>query len=116
MIDGVIHVNATLAEIKDFIHSCKKKIDRFAGVNVLISKRPGWSYIVAKSENSFRAQMVLPIFLDYANPVHRPVIANAINQAMYGKDMEPEDLEKQMIEVVDKKETKKEVNNNGTKH
>jgi len=92
-----ISVLMTLAEIKDFVISCKKKYEGLAGFNVLVSKMPGWSYIIAKDTDSLAPKNVLKINMDYIDPIQRPLIANAIHEALYRTSMTPSAMEDEMI-------------------
>ena len=89
-------VKKTLEEIKDFVRWCKRDPD-LAGFNVRISKHIGTSYILGKVKHSMEPKYVLPIMLDYANPIERPMIANAIYKAIHSKSMTPEALEDEMV-------------------
>ena len=85
----------TLAEIKDFVRHCQKD-PLLAGFDVLITKNRT-SVVIAKTEESFMAKYVLPIPLDYADPLQRPLIANAIREAMTGTSMTAEEMENEMV-------------------
>jgi len=95
-----ISVNNTLYEIGEFVRHCLAQ-DDFAGINVLISKTPGKSYVIGKVFSTPKPKWVLPIFLDYSNPVQRPIIADAIHRAMYGEGMTPEAMENEMVSKAD---------------
>ena len=89
-------VLAETENIKDFVKSCKK-IKDFAGFNVCASKHVGQSYILAKKNDSLKAFCTLTIKLDCVNPLERAIIFNEINRGMYGADMAPELIEKELI-------------------
>ena len=86
-----------LAEIKDFVIWNRKNEPDLAGFNVAVSKHFGKSYVIAKNNTSFMASHVLPIDMDYADPVQRPLIANAIREALYGESMNDEEMENEMV-------------------
>lgn len=90
-------VLAILVDIKNFVRWNRRNEPELAGFNVLVSKQPGKSYILAKNNDSFMAKHVLPIDMDYADPLQRPLIANAISEALYDKSMSSEQMENEMI-------------------
>ena len=89
-------VNVEIEKIKDFVKSCKRIRD-FAGFNLCASRHMGQSYILAKKNDSLKAFCHLTIKLDCINPLERVMIFNTINEAMYGKEMAPELLEKELV-------------------
>ena len=91
-----ISVNNTLYEIGEFVRHCLAQ-DDFAGINVLISKTPGKSYVIGKVFSTPKPKWVLPIWMDAADPVQSPIIHNAIHRAMYGEELEPEEMEDLMV-------------------
>lgn len=95
-----ISILKELAEIEDFVRTTSKEED-VLGFNVLVSKHPGKSYVLAKGEVQQKAKYVLPVQLDNANPIHRPLIANAIHRGMYGEELSPEAMENAMVEMSD---------------
>jgi len=88
-------VNA-LAEIKDFVRVCKKD-ETFAGFNVVVCKRGRDSLLLGKCNDSLMARYILKIPLDVADPLQRPLVYNAIHEAMYGKSMTAEEMENEMV-------------------
>ena len=91
------HVLAILAEIEDFVRSTSKN-EEIQGYNVLASKHPNKSYILAKTELHKKPVYVLPIMMDYFHPADRPLIANAIHRGLHnGADLSPEDMEAEMV-------------------
>lgn len=90
---GVI---AALAEIEDFVKQASRE-DRIGGFNVYVSRVPGKSYVLAKCVDTLKPIYSLPVWLDWANPVERPLIANAINKGLTGKELEAEELESEMV-------------------
>lgn len=91
-----ISVNNTLFEITEFVNHCLAQ-DDFAGINVLISRTPGKSYVIGKVFSHPKPKWVLPIWMDYSNPIQRPIIADTIHKAMYGENMTPEAMEDEMV-------------------
>lgn len=91
-----VSILTTLAEIKDFVKWCKHD-ENLAGFNVVVGVDCRKSYVVGKTADSLRPRYILPIWMDWTNPVERPLIANAINEALYGKPLSPEEMEKEMI-------------------
>lgn len=87
----------TLATIKDFVRWCKKTDENLAGFNVRPGRKPNQSFIIGKDNTSLMPKYVLPIDMDWVNPVERPLIANAIHEALYGESMQPEDMEAEMV-------------------
>lgn len=90
-------VLAILADIKNFVRWNRRNEPNLAGFNVLVSKHPGKSYVLAKNNDSFMSKHVLPIDMDYADPLQRPLIANAISEALYDKAMTAEQMENEMV-------------------
>lgn len=86
----------TIAEIKDFITEMKKNKD-FAGSNISLSKHPGKSYIIAKSYSKPMPICVLPVDLDYFDPMQKILIDEAVYEATYNKKMSPEEAEASII-------------------
>lgn len=91
-----VSVKATLQEITDFVKFCKAD-KNLAGFNLFVSKIPGKSYILGKVVGDPMPRYVLPIWLDVVDPLQRPIIMDTIHMAYYGKPMEPEKLEDEMI-------------------
>ena len=91
-----LSVLETLQEIKDFINWCQKDKE-LAGFNVVISQTDYGSYILGKTYDSLKAKYVLPIDLDYTDPIQRPLIANAIHEALYRESMTAEEMENEMV-------------------
>ena len=103
MIKGLapgVSVLATLAEIKDFVRHCNKD-ERLLGFNMMVSKHPGRSYIMGKTNDSLQAKYVLPIPMDCMDPVQRPLIANAIHEGIHHKSMTAEAMENEMVSKAD---------------
>jgi len=86
----------TLAEITDFVKECLKDKD-FVGINVVVSKHPGRSYVLGKTFDSLKAKYILKVQMDYTDPIQRPLIANAVHKGMYGTEMSPEEMEDEMV-------------------
>lgn len=95
-----VSVLETLSEIKQFIWHYKKDAD-VAGFNTYVSKIPGKSYIIAKHVDGVKPVAALAIWMDIIDPVQRPIIFNAINEALYGESMTPEAMENEMISKAD---------------
>lgn len=91
----------TLNNIVEFVQWCMSNIENLDGFNVMVSKHPGKCYILAKQLNNPMPIQVLPVHMDYVNPVERPLIVNAINQGMTGMDAPPEILEAEMVSKAD---------------
>ena len=91
-----VKILATLADIEDFVRTCSK-LEDVEGFNVLASKHPGKSYVLAKTEVHKKPAHVLPIMMDYFHPVERPLIANAIHRGLYGYDMDAQAMEDEMV-------------------
>lgn len=89
-------INHCLFEIEQFVKTTKKE-DEVGGWNVYVSKHPGISYVLAKSADNLKPLHVLKIEMDWASPVDRPLIANAIHRGIYGCDAVPEALEAEMV-------------------
>lgn len=87
---------AALAEIEDFVKQASRE-DKIGGFNVYVSKIPGKSYVLAKCADTLKPVYSLPIWMDWANPIERPLISNAITRGLTGKDAEPEALESEMV-------------------
>lgn len=102
-----VSVLGTLAEIKDFVRYWLKRRDDLEGFDVRLSKHKGKSYVLAKDVN-FMPVGVLPIHMDYANPIERPLIANAIHEAIHQKSMTAEAMEDEMVCKIEKHEKKHE--------
>ena len=103
MIKGLqpgVSVLDILCEIAEFVAHCKKD-PKLVGFNVMISRHPGKSYILGKVDDSLQAKYVLPILIDYMDPIQRPIIANSIFRGLHGVDMTPEALEAEMVSKVD---------------
>ena len=92
---GVSVINE-LAEIKYFIKWCKSK-ENCAGFNVNPGKQAGYSYIICKLTDSLQPKYVLPIKMDFCSVIERPLISNAIHEALYGESMSPEAMEDEMV-------------------
>lgn len=90
-----VSVVKTLAEIKDFVRYHCKDIE-LVGFNVLVGKRKGVSYVLAKTKSPFPKD-VLVIDMDYYNPIERPLIANAIHEGIHQKSMTAQAMEDEMI-------------------
>ena len=91
-----VSVLDTLDEIKEFICFCQRDKE-FTGCNVVISKWPGKSYIIGKVASSLEPKYVLPIYMDYADPLQRPLISNAIHEAMYRMSLTASEMEDEMV-------------------
>lgn len=91
-----VSVLGTLAEIKDFVRYWLKRRGDLEGFDVRLSKHPGKSYVLAKDVNLMPIG-VLPIYMDYADPIQRPLIANAIHEAIHKKSMSSEAMENEMV-------------------
>lgn len=103
MIKGIkpgVSVLETLAEIGEFVRHCAKDPE-LIGFNVMVSKHPGKSYILGKVDEAKQAKYVLPIWMDYLDPIQCPIISNAIHKALHGEDMTPEQLENLMVSKVE---------------
>lgn len=91
-------VLAALSDIKEFIIWCKRREeDNLAGFNVCVSKTMGKSYVLAKTHDSLKAKYVLPIWLDYADPVTKALISNAMSEGVSGKSLTAEAMENEMV-------------------
>lgn len=97
--DGIqgVSIKGTLEDIKKFVLWCKNRYPNLAGFNVYPSRYKGKSYIIAKCSDSPKPVHVLPIFMDYVNPLERPLIANAIHEAIHGYELTTKELEDEMV-------------------
>ena len=84
-----------LSNIEDFVRWGVKQ-DEIGGFNICISKHPGKSYILAKCADTLKPLHVLPVQLDYADPIIRPLITEAVKKGM-GVKMTPEEMEAEMV-------------------
>jgi hypothetical protein len=95
-------IKDSISEIIEFVQWCKKNIPELAGFNLASSKLPQTCYIIAKSERSFAPVKVLKVLMDALNPTERPLIVNAINMGIQGKELSPGELEDEMVCKADK--------------
>ena len=90
------HIKDELFNVEDFVRIMSKK-DQVGGFNVYVSKEPGKSYILAKCVDTLKPLYTLPVQLDWANPIERPLITNAIHRGIHGVDASSEVLEAEMV-------------------
>lgn len=89
-------VLAAVEDIKDFIKACMKD-ELIAGFDVLASKHKGRSYVIGKRRNSFKVAYTHITKLDSLNPYERAIIFEAIHKACYGKNMDEDDMQNEMV-------------------
>jgi hypothetical protein len=82
--------------IQEWVKACLKD-ELLAGFDVLASKHKGRSYVIAKRRNSFRVAYIYTTTLDSLDPFERSVIFNAIHVGMYGRSMDVDALNNEMI-------------------
>ena len=86
----------TLAEIKAFVHACKKDPE-LMGFNVKLSKHRGRSYVLGKTFEKAKPKYVLAIDLDYFQITHQQMIDATIYEAIHNREMPPEEMENLII-------------------
>lgn len=97
---AIKEVNKELMEIEQFVKWCKRD-DHVDGFNIYSSKHLGRCYVLAKSDFDPKPKYALKVEMDYCNPVERPLIINALNRGIFGMDLEPEQLDKEMVGKVE---------------
>lgn len=86
-----------LEKIREFTKYWSK-FEEVHGFNVYCSRHPERSYILAKNQFALEPVAVLDFPMDYANPVKRPLIVNAISYGMTGvKELPAQVLEDEMV-------------------